>query len=1159
MEKGAIKKYAIWARCELISRVSQRAAMFGITEKEIYNVKEENIDGRILSSTEVKQRKALIDNINIRGYQEVMEEVAYTWFNRFSAMRFMEVNGYLPSHVRVFTNDENKFRPQILSEALNMDLEGIDREKIFALRNDNKDDELFKYMIILQCNDLSSILPGMFQKLEDYTELLFPDNLLRDGSVIQQMIELIPEEDWKDQVQIIGWLYQYYNSEKKDGVFASLKKKVKITKENVPAATQLFTPDWIVRYMVQNSLGDFWLEAHPSNLLREKWEFYINEFEQPIDVKMQLSDLKKKQSDINVKNIKCIDPCSGSGHILAYMFDVLMQIYEEQGYRPSDAAQSIVKNNIYGLDIDDRAAQLAYFSVMMKGRQYDNRFLRRGIQTNVYSVIDSNYVDEYVIDYIGEKNENVKTAIKTIIAEFNDAKEYGSILEISKQNWSELHARFDEISNDISIYKSAALQLYQMVKVAELMSQQYDVVVTNPPYMGLRNMSPALFDYVMNNHKDTKQDLFGVFMKICLERYCKDFGRIAMITQHVWMFTSGFEEYRRNLYNSRTIKSLVHLGTRAFEEISGEVVQTCAFIIAKEKIEGYLGVYKRLVDYENASEKEQQFFNIKNQYINTASNFIEIPGMPLCYWLSSKIIDVFNNSLLVGDVSNTKQGLKTSDDKRFVRLYFEVEATKVAKNINSLAEAANSGKKWFWLNKGGQVKWYGNNVYLINWENDGKEVKDYAIEIAGSYSKNITAIDAYFKHCISWPQISISQPSFRYMPDGYIFASAGPSLFINNEDKKWYMLGLLNSCVTQKILDAINPTINFGVSDILKVPFIYSEKYSAEINDLVIRAIELATENWNEFELSWDFKKHPFVISTNSIEDAFNYWNHKCNAQFEELKQIETRLNELYCEIYGLTGELDVFVDDNSVNIQKADKQRDIKSFISYAVGCMFGRYSLSDEGIIYAGGKWDIRRYGNFMPDSDNVIPLCDDEYFNDDILEKFVEFVKTVYGQDKLEDNLRFIANTLGGDGTSRQVIRNYFLNDFYKDHCTAYSVSGSGKRPIYWMFSSGKKGAFKCLIYMHRYQTDTIARIRTDYIHEQQSRYRTTISELEDRIVKSSTSEQVKLKKELKFIQEQSDEIHEYEEEIHHLADQMISIDLDDGVKVNYAKLETVLVKI
>ena len=373
------------------------------------------------------------------------------------------------------------------------------------------------------------------------------------------------------------------------------------------------------------------------------------------------------------------------------------------------------------------------------------------------------------------------------------------------------------------------------------------------------------------------------------------------------------------------------------------------------------------------------------------------------------------------------------------------------------------------------------------------------------------------------------------------------------------MLGLLNSCVTQKILDAINPTINFGVSDILKVPFIYSEKYSAEINDLVIRAIELATENWNEFELSWDFKKHPFVISTNSIEDAFNYWNHKCNAQFEELKQIETRLNELYCEIYGLTGELDVFVDDNSVNIQKADKQRDIKSFISYAVGCMFGRYSLSDEGIIYAGGKWDIRRYGNFMPDSDNVIPLCDDEYFNDDILEKFVEFVKTVYGQDKLEDNLRFIANTLGGDGTSRQVIRNYFLNDFYKDHCTAYSVSGSGKRPIYWMFSSGKKGAFKCLIYMHRYQTDTIARIRTDYIHEQQSRYRTTISELEDRIVKSSTSEQVKLKKELKFIQEQSDEIHEYEEEIHHLADQMISIDLDDGVKVNYAKLETVLVKI
>ncbi len=1197
MNKNAIKKFAIEAREDLISRMMQKAAKYGITEENIGDPRAESISGRLLTPTEKSQRQKLIEKIKQDGYKQVMEAAAYTWFNRFIALRFMEVNKYLPSRVRVFTDAEGNFAPQILDEALTVEIDGVNRDYVIKLLSDENKDELYKYLIIKQCNALGSILPGMFQKIDDWTELLFPDNIRRTGSILHKMVTTIPQEDWdvttldengepQGQVQIIGWLYQYYNSVPKDKVFENLKKNIKISKNDIPAATQLFTPDWIVRYMVENSLGRIvinnlkygdWNDEEKAKIdgFKAKWKYYLEEAKQEPEVEEQLRQIELNRYSVDGEeqifiDTKFIDPCMGSGHILVYAFEVFMDIYKAMGWSERDAALRIVDKNLWGLDIDDRAAQLAYFAVMMKARQYDRNFFKRGAQPHILTISESGHYDadgkrRYAFDtgaldeFVGN-NAELKTAMNTIIEELFDAKEYGSILNVTPQDFEAIYNRFDEVHDKISIYTPMIWEeLLPIVRTAEALAQKYDVVSTNPPYMGLRNMSKKLFDYVMNKHKDVKQDIFGVFMKVCIDNLCSQNGKTAMITQHVWMFTSGFESYRKYFYSNKTLISMAHLGTKAFEEISGEVVQTCAFIVDGKISVEYKGTFIRLVNFNTAHEKEKQFYNRNNYFLSASSNYLCIPGNPMCYWLSERIIKIFNCCSLVGDVSSTRQGLKTSDDKRFIRLFFEVSNEKIARDIHSLEQAATSGKKWFWLNKGGQVKWYGNNVYLINWENDGKEVKDYATEVAGSYSKNITAIDAYFKNCISWPQISLSHPSFRYMPNGYIFASAGPSLFVNDEKQKWYMLGLLNSNITQNILDAINPTINFGVSDILKIPFIYNQEYEEEIESLVKRAIALARESWDSYEVSWDYKKHPFIGHATLIEEAYNEWVTLCSSRFNELKAIEQRLNELFCQIYSLENDINTSVDEESLNVSNANLETDIKHLISYSVGCMFGRYSLDSEGVIFAGGEWKTEKYKRFMPDKDGIIPICDDEYFQDDIVGRFIEFIKTAFGEKDLERNLSFIAQSLGGKGSSRDVIRKYFRDDFFNDHCSFYSVNGSGKRPIYWLFDSGKKGGFKALIYMHRYQQDLLARMRTDYIHEQQARYRTAIDDINHRIDGASTSERVKLSKTLQGLKEQAEEIRVYEEKIHHLADQMIRIDLDDGVKHNYEIFKDVLAKI
>lgn len=1190
MDKTAIKKYAVWARKELISRVAQKAQQYGIMETEMVDAGADSVNGKVLSAEEMQQRRALIAQINEKGYQQVMEEVAYTWFNRFSALRFMEVNGYLPSHVRVFTDENNAFKPQILAEALHLELDKLDKDKVYALKETEQTEELYKYLLIVQCNALNSILPGMFQTIADYTELLLPDNLLREGSVIEQMISQIPEDNWQDAVQIIGWLYQYYNSEKKDDVFAAIKKNVKITKENIPAATQLFTPDWIVRYMVENSLGRLWVEGHPDTKTQllptpeeqaaytagsrdpedTKWHYYLEEAQQEPQVQAQLSEISKQYADLTPEQIKVIDPCCGSGHILAYLFDVLMQIYENYGYTPRDAVASILQNNLYGLDIDDRAAQLAYFAVMMKAVRYDKRFLKRKDedgepdvpQPHVYAIEESNRIEKPDVEYFCNGKPSLTDAMHTILTQLYDVKEYGSILTIPPQDWDALYARFDEVADESSFHReSIRKNLLPLVRVAQTLAQKYDVVVTNPPYMGASNMNSDLSEYVKKYYPDSKSDLFAVFIEVC-SRMAKQNGYQAMITQHAWMFLSSFEKLREKMMLTETV-SMAHLGARAFEEIGGEVVQTTSFVRVRTHIDNYKGVYCRLIEPTTQQGKEEMFLAGKNRYTANQDNFAKIPGSSVAYWLSRNSLVNFDKVFLE-NFANSREGVTTGCNDQFLRLWYEVAFGNIGWNAKAANDTINCNFKWYKQMKGGDFRrWYGNREYVIDWENNGDRIQHFADEKTGRIRSHNYNLDYNFHEMLTWTNISTGKFSLRYVEEGFVFDTTSSAMFLSHRNV-FYVLALMNSCVAQNYLSVLCPTLKYQPGNVVKVPYI--EKSKGDVEELSKKCVALSKDDWDSFETSWDFTRHPFIkaitkypnmmdIGNIYLAECYDIWAGECEERFEKLKANEEELNRIFIDIYGLQDELTPEVEDKDVTVRKADLGRDVRSFISYAVGCMFGRYSPTYDGLAYAGGTWDDGKYNIYKPDADGIIPICDDEYFEDDMMGRFVEFVRVVYGDGSLEDNLRFIANALGGKGQPKEVIRNYFLNDFYADHCKIYQ-----KRPIYWLFDSGKKNGFKCLIYLHRYQPDTIARIRTDYVHEQQARYRTAIEGLEKQVAAAtSTSERVKLTKQLNKVQAQDTELHQYEEKVHALADQMIKIDLDDGVKHNYEIFKDVLAKI
>ena len=869
MNKGAIQKFAIWARNELIAQVSQRAYQYGIDESGFGDASADTLNGRLLTAEEKSQRQELIKQIKEKSYQQVMEEVAYTWFNRFIALRFMEVNNYLPSHIRVFSDASGAFKPEILNDVLHLDLPGLDSGKVAEYIESNDTEALYRYLLLTQCNALNSALPVMFERMGGYTEMLLPNNILRQDSVLGHMVSDIPEEDWQDAVQIIGWLYQYYNTELKDDTFAQLKKNVKITKERIPAATQLFTPDWIVRYMVENSLGRLWLEGHPNAELHDGWKYYLDEAEQEPEVEAQLAKLREEYKTIKPEEIKVIDPCMGSGHILVYAFDVLMQIYTSAGWDQREAAQSILKNNLYGLDIDDRAAQLAYFAVMMKARQYDRRLLTRGIQPHIYAFAESNTITTAPLHDMGItlSQDEYDTAVKQVLRlldELRDAKEYGSILPVTPCDW-DLLRRFavprteDEGGQQLlGIHgeQIAAPLLQRLINIGEALSQQYDVVVTNPPYMAVSNAGAKVNDYVKKNFPDSKADLFAVFIERCGQMAKKN-GYQAMITQHAWMFLSSFEKLRTKLL-AVDIVNMAHLGARAFEEIGGEVVQTTSFVIRKSHIADYKGEYCRLIEPTSQQGKEDMFLAGENRYAADQSNFSKIPGSPVAYWLSLAALKCFDGAVL-SDFADTKTGMQTCDNNRFLRLWFEVDIQKECLHNANEKTTVETDVKWIPYNKGGDFrKWYGNQDYVLNWQHDGDEAKAYAVSLYKCVTRTIKNIPYFYRETISWSKISSGSIAFRYYPDGFIFDVAGCCIYCKNIDILG-LLGLVNSKVAKYFLNALSPTINFEAGHVNSIPIVNIGDGDENSSVLTKSCISTAKKDWDSYETSWDFKRNPLV------------------------------------------------------------------------------------------------------------------------------------------------------------------------------------------------------------------------------------------------------------------------------------------------------------
>ena len=1216
MNKTAIKNFAIWARNKLIADVSYDARLIGITEDGIAKPLPQSFGGTqffdigtaepySISGEAVRQRDKLIEVIQQKekdtdyktAYQYVIEEVAYTWFNRLIAIRFMEVNDYLPSHIRVLSSESGKLEPDLVTTPFDAELPFTAEEEaqIFQLKQDNKLDEVFRILFLKQCNALNEILPALFEKTKNYTELLLSLSVIDQDGVVYHLIHDIPEDDFNiergGQVEIIGWLYQYYNTEPKAAAFA---KNGKITKEEIPAVTQLFTPDWIVRYMVENSLGRLWVEGHPDCGLKENWKYYLEEAQQESEVQAKLAEIRKEYAALNPEDIKLIDPCMGSGHILVYAFDVLMQIYESAGYSQRDAAKSILEHNIYGLDIDDRAYQLAYFAVMMKARQYNRRILNGENTCHVYAIQESNSINRAHLKYFGagmddiEKNA-AKMQLEGLLDTLTDAKEYGSILNVESYNW-DLLRRFvaaedtaGQISMDSVGVEDTAEQLNRLIDIGETIARKYWVTVTNPPYAAISNLSPKVNDFVKANYPDSKVDLFAVFIERC-GLMTRVSGYQAMITQHAWMFLASYENLRDKLLNKELI-NLAHLGPHAFDEINGEVVQTSSFVFCNDYFSNYNSTFVQLVGGKNEAAKAAMFISGEHRFNKTNEQLREIQGTPYtAYWASDVVLSAFKKSHLVGDVSEPRVGMATANNDRFIRLWFEVNRNKFGINISSRKEAVESRKKWFPFAKGGeQRKWYGNNDTVVNWENDGFEIQNFKDEKTGRIRSHNYNLDYIFSSALTWTVIGTEKTSFRFCPVGFLYSNSGYGLFCNNEKTKYYLLGFMNSKIAASLLKILSPSMGFESGYLRKLPLIESDSLDS-IVERVKHCIDGSNTEWDSFEVSWDFKKHPLLRNVSTISEAFIQWQSECDDRFNQLKANEEELNRIFIDIYVLQDELTPEVEDKDVTVRKADMQRDIKSLLSYAVGCMFGRYSTYKDGLLFAGEPYSLqafvdkmnerpgtisaeeleRAYRNegivvdemFFPDVDSVIPITDEEYLDDDIVSRLCAWLKAVYGADTLEANLDYIAKALGNKGsTSREIIRNYFLNDFFKDHCQTYSVTGSGKRPIYWLFDSGKQNGFKALVYLHRYTPDTIGNLRIDYLHKMQRVYESEINRMQDMMDHSGNAREVaaaskrkdKLAKQLK-------ECREYDEKISHLALSRIELDLDDGVKVNYRKLQT-----
>ena len=1201
MDKTAIKNYAIWARTKLIEDIKYKASLLGITEKGIADAlpqsttQEQYFDigtrePYAIRGVQLAQRRSLAEAIKKKAqdsdyptaYNSIIEEVAYTWFNRFIAVRFMEVNDYLPCKIRVLSAVDGRQEPDIVQNPFDakLDYTSTEEELISQHQMNNEGDKLFNMLFVKVCNDLSKVLPQLFEAEQDYTELLLNISYTDQDGLIYKLVHDIPEDNFDvnavdeegkpvGQVEIIGWLYQYYNTEPKNETFALLKKNVKITKERIPSATQLFTPDWIVHYMVENSLGRLWYEGHPeSTLLKENWKYYLDEAQQEEAVQAELTKIKEEYAKLRPEDIKVIDPCMGSGHILVYAFDVLMQIYTQMGYTDKDAVLSILENNLYGLDIDKRAFQLSYFAVLMKARQYHKFILKKQPQCHIYAIAESNGINMKHLAYFGAQLDELAKPValnqmQELITTLHDAKEYGSIISVAEYDWDLLHqfaAEFD-ISGEMNLFDSFGIEvtqqrLQELVAVGEVLAQKYEVVVTNPPYMGASNMNPKLNEFIKQKYADYKSDFFSAFI-IRASEMTKQEGYCGFFTPYVWMFIQSYEKLRKYLYSKAAIETLIQFEYSAFEEAT---VPVCTFAFKNSYI-NKKGCYLRLVDFRGGMEVQRQKtleaisnHNCGFYYEQCSDNFAKIPGAPVAYWVSEKFRNIYDN-LNVKDIAFVGIGMRTGDNNRFLRRWYEVSLVKTKfDSINSI-NAVESECKWFPYNKGGESRrWYGNNEFVVNWENDGKEIKDNTREkypqLGDDLGWKISNEKFYFQPILTWSFITSSKfMGVRIKRNGFISDVAG-SMIVPRLICLEYLAGLLCSKVSERIITIANPTLNVQVKDVASVPVILDFNYHSDIVKKVDSCCKKSQSDWDAFETSWDFTKHPLLRNKSTISEAYAEWEAECNTRFAQLKANEEELNRIFIDIYGLQDELTPEVEDKDVTVRKADLQRDIKSLLSYAVGCMFGRYSLDVEGLAYAGGEWDESKYVTFKPDEDNVIPITDEDYFEDDIIGRLIAWLKVVYGAETLEENLRFIADALGTSGdTARQKIRNYFLKDFFKDHCKIYQ-----KRPIYWLYDSGKQNGFKALIYMHRYDADTSGQVRAEYLGKMEETYESEINRMQDIMDNGAGREVALAGKRKEKLQKQLNECRDYDAVLGHIALASIAIDLDDGVKVNYVKVQT-----
>ena len=1164
MHRNTHEAYAQKARRDFIAAVTDRAAFYGLTAKSIEPVVKEGdvalIGAHAFSRNVAGPRKRLEEQIQRDGFEQVMEVMAYTWFNRFAAIRYMELHGYLDHGYRVLSHPEGQDQPEILEHAADVDLPDLDREKAVALKLDgSKDEELYRLLLMAQCNALHQAMPFLFERIGDETELLLPANLLHTDSLIRQMVEGIDESAW-EQIEIIGWLYQFYISEKKGQVIGKV-----VASEDIPAATQLFTPNWIVKYMVQNSLGAQWLATYPHSSIREQMDYYIEPAEQTDEVKAQLKSITP--STLNSEALTLIDPASGSGHILVEAYELFRAIYLERGYRQRDVAQLILEKNLFGLDIDGRAAQLTGFALMMKGRADDRRLFERGVKLNLIALVDGKGFNAERLAH-GVKLSDYGLAasdLPELKRLFEHASTFGSLIQVPEELAAKLPAlkQLSEATSQDLFVSDDLRRLGPLVQQAELLSAKYDAVVANPPYMGSKGMNALVKKFAKDHFPDAKNDLFACF----IERgytLAKDAGHNAMVTMQSWMFLSSFEKIRERMLREKTIKTMAHLGARAFGSISGEVVQTTACVLQNRSPQGYKPVFFRLLDGGEA-EKQAALANGEKRFNTTAQDeFKKIPGSPVAYWVSDCFRRLFEQGETLHESGvHPATGLQTGDNPRFIRCWWEIDTE-------------TRSQKWIPLNDGGSLrKWYGNFVSHLNWESEGAELKAHKSSVVRNQKY-------YFREGGTWSRISSSYFAVRLLPEGFIFDQAGDSFFADEREDLLAMLAFLNTIICYSIMKVLCPTLNATAGNIELFPYPQRiKRYGEDIHTYVERLIDLSRVDWNAYERSWNFESLPILMTssdtTATIESSYTAWTTLNRETIAEMKRLEDENNHLFIDAYGLQDELtpNVPIEEITLTVNPAYRyggnltekeqwtrfrQDTMAELVSYAIGCMMGRYSLDAQGLIYAhsgGADFDPSRYTRFLADPDGIVPLTDGEWFDDDAAHRLIEFISVVWDKGHLEDNLIFLTDNVqrGKNESSRETLRRYLCDRFFKDHLQTYK-----KRPIYWLFSSGKQKAFQCLVYLHRYNEGTLARMRTEYVIPLQGMVASRVLRLkDDSAADTSTAHRRRLEKEQATLVKQQSELREFDEKLRHYADQRISLDLDDGVKVNYGKFGDLLAEV